>query len=297
MRRIVFISVAVLLVGLLLSGCGVPQADLDAASAEAAAAKAQVASLQSDYNKAKSDLTAAKAQAASLQSDLDAAEGDLADAESQASSLQSKYSTASSQLSSVKSELTAAQARIAELEAAVPEEPAEEEAAAEEEEEAVAEEEEEAAAAEEEEEAGEEVALTQEIINDEYGFSITVPADWSEVAGTHMFDYGAPAGVPSVYIDIIDGGGTLEDTLTNKLETAGANLVDIKSVEPITLNDGTTAEKAVLYWEIVGYEIDSVVISLEKGGKRYLFQINTISFMLAFDEPFFTRIGKTVKVN
>ena len=57
-RKYISLGVVLLLASLLLAACGVPQADLDAALAEATSLQSQLSSLQSDYEDASSDLAA-----------------------------------------------------------------------------------------------------------------------------------------------------------------------------------------------------------------------------------------------
>jgi len=78
MKKIVGITLLVVMALLLLSGCGIPQEDYDAVVAEKDTAKAQVASLQGDLGKAqsdlgkvRSDLTAVQDEHESLQTDYD----------------------------------------------------------------------------------------------------------------------------------------------------------------------------------------------------------------------------------
>ena len=93
MKKIIGIMLMVVMMLLLLSACGIPQEEHDAVVAERDAAKAQVASLQSD-------LTDAQSQISSLQSEYDEAKSDLSAAQSRASSLQSELTAATSALAS-----------------------------------------------------------------------------------------------------------------------------------------------------------------------------------------------------
>jgi len=118
MKKIAGILLMVVMVLLLLSSCGVPQENYDAAVTERDAAQSQVASLQNDLSKAKSELSAVNANVASLQEDCDAVESDLTAAQSAKSAAESARSAAERELSSVQSDLAAAEAKITELEAA-----------------------------------------------------------------------------------------------------------------------------------------------------------------------------------
>jgi len=100
-QRWFLISIVLLLVSLLVTGCGVAQEDY-------AAAQGQVASLQSELAGAQSDLAAAQGQMASLQSELAGAQSDLAAAQGQVASLQSE-------LAGARSDLAAAQGQVASL--------------------------------------------------------------------------------------------------------------------------------------------------------------------------------------
>jgi len=95
LKRWFLVGVMLLLVSLLVVGCGIPQEEHDAVIAERDAAQAEVASLQSEL--------------AGVQSDLAATETDLATSESD-------LATAQSRISSLQSDFTAAQAKVSELE-------------------------------------------------------------------------------------------------------------------------------------------------------------------------------------
>ncbi len=110
MKKIIGIMFTVVMVLLLLSGCGIPQEAHDAVVAERDAAKSQVASLQSDLAEAESHVETAE-------SDLAAAEGDLTTAQSQISSSKSDLTTAQSQISSLQTAVSTAETALAEAEA------------------------------------------------------------------------------------------------------------------------------------------------------------------------------------
>ena len=102
LKRWFLAGVVLLVVSLLVAGCGVPQEEHDAVVAERDAAQAEVASLQSEL--------------AGVQSDLAATEDDLAAAESDLGETESDLATARSSISSLQSDLRAAQAKVSQLE-------------------------------------------------------------------------------------------------------------------------------------------------------------------------------------
>ena len=120
----------VLLVCIVVVGCGVSQEEHDAVLAERNAARAEVASLQSDLAKMQSDLSDAESQFEGAQSHLESTRKEQLAAESQISSLQSQLestrkelsaaesqkSSLHSQISSLQSQLAGAKAKVAELE-------------------------------------------------------------------------------------------------------------------------------------------------------------------------------------
>jgi len=129
MKRWLTIGVALLLVSLLVVGCGVPQEEYDTVLDEAEVVKVEAASLQNQLNDAKSDLAKAESELAEAQSELarmqdeiEAAQSSKAAALSEISSLNSRVSSLQSQIASLRSDIAAVEARIAELNAAIEEE-------------------------------------------------------------------------------------------------------------------------------------------------------------------------------
>jgi outer membrane murein-binding lipoprotein Lpp len=317
MKKKIFIGVALLLTVALLAGCGgIPQEDYDKAVADKDAAQAQVTSLQTQLNtakadatKAKSDLTAAQSELTKAKSDLEAAQKEAASAKSAASSAQSQLSTAKTEATKAKSDLTAAQAKVAELEAkiaaleaAAPAEE-EEEAAAEEEEEAAAEEEEEAAAEEEEEAAGPTLTFTAATYtNDEYGFTVKYPEDWTEdpamETGDAVFNAsGAPYKIPGVSISISDivAGKSFCDGLIADQEEAGSTDMKCVSESDTTTFDGVAAKEIIFkYTTSTGYPIDAVVIGVEKDGKRIVVFVYTVGMYAPFSEAQEREVARTL---
>lgn len=127
------VGVALLLMSVLVAGCGMPQEKHDTVVAEADAVKAQIPSLESELATTESematvesDLAATESELATAKSNLESAQSELASAESQASSAESQLSSLRSQVSSLKSDiaaaesgLTTAQETITELEEAI----------------------------------------------------------------------------------------------------------------------------------------------------------------------------------
>ena len=104
-KRWFAVGVTVLLVSLLVVGCGVPQEEHDAVLAEQDAAQAEVTSLQSDLDKAQGQIETLESDVTKAQSQIEALESDVAEAQNQIQSAQSSASAARSQLSSFKSDL------------------------------------------------------------------------------------------------------------------------------------------------------------------------------------------------
>ena len=309
MKKKIFIGVALLLTVALLAGCGgIPQEDYDKAVADKDAAQAQVTSLQTQLNtakadatKAKSDLTAAQSELTKAKSDLEAAQKEAASAKSAASSAQSQLSTAKTEATKAKSDLTAAQAKVAELEAKIA--ALEAAAPAEEEEEAAAEEEEEAAAEEEEEAAGPTLTFTAATYtNDEYGFTVKYPEDWTEdpamETGDAVFNAsGAPYKIPGVSISISDivAGKSFCDGLIADQEEAGSTDMKCVSESDTTTFDGVAAKEIIFkYTTSTGYPIDAVAIGVEKDGKLISVFVYTVGMYAPFSEAQMREVARTL---
>ncbi|MFC1847605.1 hypothetical protein ACFLW5_02195, partial [Chloroflexota bacterium] len=105
-----FLITLLLLVPLLVVGCGIPQEDYDAVLAERDAAFTQAETLQSDLAQAKSQAGDLENELTTLQGELEILEASLAAKEGRISSLQSESSKKSSDLDALRT-------HIAELEA------------------------------------------------------------------------------------------------------------------------------------------------------------------------------------
>ena len=110
-KKWIAVGVALLLMAILVVGCGVPQEDYDAMIAERDTGLAKAASLESDLSATEStlaatesDLSATEGDLAATQSDLAATQSELADAESQISSLKSAANKAKSDLAATQEE-------------------------------------------------------------------------------------------------------------------------------------------------------------------------------------------------
>jgi len=288
MRKKVFIGVALLLVATMLAACGgIPQEDYDAVVADKDAAEAKVTSLTSQLTAAKSEATKAKSDLAAAQSELTAAQSDLEAAQSELASAKSAASSAQSAASKAKSDLTAAEATIAELETTIAE--LEAAAAAPEEEEEVAEEEEEAV--EEEEEEVVELSFTPtEYVNEEYGFSVKYPSDWTMEPGvaeapTVLWLGGAPYKIPAISVSVDDAeeGVSLADYLAASHEEAGNSDWEVKEESESTTADGSPATYIVgYYFAATGYDIDCAYLVAQKDGKWLIVSVYTVSIYAPF---------------
>ena len=105
-KRWFLVGVMLLLVPLLVVGCGVAQEDYDAVLAERDAAQAQVASLQSDMSE--------------TQSQIETLESDLADAQAQLTTVQSDYDKVNSDLAKTQDEIDALEILILALSGSLP---------------------------------------------------------------------------------------------------------------------------------------------------------------------------------
>lgn len=268
-----FLVGAALLACLLVVGCGVPQAEYDAAVADKDAAEARVASLQSDLSKAtsrtseaKNDLTLAQSELASAKSDLESAQSDLASAKSRASSaegkvssLQSRIPSLQSDIDTVQSDLEAAQAQITELESA-------------------------------------------EYVNEEYGFSVKYPSAWAENPDMERRNtvYNAsetPYNIPGVSIGVndIEEGVSFADELVADLEEGGSTEIEVVSERESTLADGTPASIVILqYTSADDYLIDALVLGVEKDGKRIYVLVYTVNIYAPFSEEQMSEVAHTL---
>jgi len=294
MRRKVIIGVALLVVVSLLTACGIPQEDFDAAVADKEAAEAQVASLQSDLAAAQSDLATAQSDLATAQSDLATAQSDLAASEDEVASANSQVSSLESEVASLESDLAAAEATIADLEAAAPAE--EEEEVAEEEEEVAEEEEEEVA--EEEEEVAEELSFeAATYTNEEYGFSVKYISDWTaqdDLSASYiiMWVSGDFAGYPfpGMRIFAVTDAESADDALT-----AAHDSIEIASTTEVTLADGTAAsESKITYISDTGSMMDARTIAVQKDGTWIVVSVYTVGAYIPVDEAQYSEMLHTL---
>jgi len=274
-------GMTLVMVGVLLAGCGVPQEDLDAAEAardaaqaevasleaDLAAAEAEVASLEADVTTAEAAVTAAEAATASVQADLDDAESDLAAANSAKATAQSALSTARSDLAAAESDLADALVTIAELEAAAA--PAEEEAA----------DDADAAPA-----AGGTAPTTftyETYTDDTYGFTIAYEASWVDDVdyGSYKVWGGVPWAVPSLTMNPVGYENTESGTVVEASDDyeatlmAGASFGSMISVNPGTLANGT--EVTIYIYEVLGdYPATNAGMYVDINGTDFIFTVS-----------------------
>jgi len=101
MKRKLLIGMVLVMVAILLSACGIPQADYDAVVAERDTAQANASSLQNELNDTKRDLTTKESALATAQSQIERLESDISSANSRASSANSRLEAANSELSAI----------------------------------------------------------------------------------------------------------------------------------------------------------------------------------------------------
>lgn len=104
-KRWFLVGVMLLLVSLMMVGCGVPQEEHDAVLAERDAAQAELASLQSDLATTQSQLATTESDLTALKADLETAKADLETAKANLETANSKISTLQADLSTQKKNL------------------------------------------------------------------------------------------------------------------------------------------------------------------------------------------------
>ena len=119
--------------------------------------------------------------------------------------------------------------------------------------------------------------------NDENGFYILYPDTMVKGKATSQWsvlDAADPATVPSIGVSVEDSGNVEQNTITVYKALGGTKIVKV-SEDATTLADGKT--KATLTkrtWEIGGYPIVTLTLTVEKGNKTIAFSYSNIDGMM-----------------
>ncbi|MBN1191481.1 MAG: hypothetical protein JXA46_17125 [Dehalococcoidales bacterium] len=118
--------------------------------------------------------------------------------------------------------------------------------------------------------------------NDEYGFYVLYPDTMIIGKATSegsVLDAAEPATVPSIGV-AIDTGDVDENTVAALTALGGTKIVKV-SEDATTLADGKTAATLTKRtWEIGGYPIVTLTLTVEKGGNNIAFSYSNIDAMM-----------------
>lgn len=132
--------------------------------------------------------------------------------------------------------------------------------------------------------------------NDQLGFSIKYPKDWTEKkdreTGKIIF-FASPDSVPALSISA-GWEGAFADIEKQALTDAGGTDIKVGTPTEITLADGTKATTAKVDWIIAGYDAETFVMGVQKGGKWILVNLTTVT-IYGYNEALFKEIATTFR--
>jgi branched-chain amino acid transport system substrate-binding protein len=130
--------------------------------------------------------------------------------------------------------------------------------------------------------------------NDQLGFSIKYPKNWTEKkereTGKIIF-YASEDGVPALSISY-GWEGAFADIETQALTDAKGTDIKVGTPTETTLADGTKVTTAKVNWNIAGYDAETFAMGVQKGGKWILVNLTTVT-LYGYDEARFKEIAFT----
>jgi hypothetical protein len=128
--------------------------------------------------------------------------------------------------------------------------------------------------------------------NDEYGFSISYPADWQTFnqPGSIFYAKGT-APIPALSVAQVEAG-TFADVVTAQLSKSGTG-IKVGEQKEVILKDGSKATAAKVDWTVRGYAGESYVVGVKQGNKWFVISVTTIGTFLPYDEGRFSEIANT----
>jgi len=130
--------------------------------------------------------------------------------------------------------------------------------------------------------------------NDQLGFSIKYPKDWTEKkdreTGKIVF-FASADSVPSLSISS-GWEGAFADIEKEALAAAGGTDIKVGTPAETTLADGTKVTYAKVNWIIAGYDAETFAMGVQKGGKWILVNLTTVT-LYGYNEALFKEIAFT----
>jgi chromosome segregation ATPase len=111
-RKVLKLGVLLLVISLVVVGCGIPQETYDVVVAERDAAQSEVQVLQGELDKAENDLATVTGELATAESQIETVESNMTEAENQIETLESDIADAESQIESLRSSVSAARGQL-----------------------------------------------------------------------------------------------------------------------------------------------------------------------------------------
>ena len=133
-----------------------------------------------------------------------------------------------------------------------------------------------------------------EITNEDYGFSLKHPSDWTDITRTALYEALAPIQITGLFVAVWNTawGPTLAEILSVILTEAP---VEILASGDTALADGTPAAVAEYKATIVGWPMHCYSIGVIKDGKWITINIWTIDQYARYDRALFEEIAHTLQ--
>jgi len=136
----------------------------------------------------------------------------------------------------------------------------------------------------------------KEIANEDYGFSLKHPSDWTDTTRTALYEAIAPTKVTGLFVAVwnVAWGSTLAEILSVILAEAP---VEILALGDSALADGTPATIMEYKASIVGLPMHCYSIGVTKDGKWITINIWNIDQYAMYDRALFEEIAHTLQFN
>lgn len=136
--------------------------------------------------------------------------------------------------------------------------------------------------------------IAKEFRNEQYGFSLKHPLDWTDTTRTGLYEAMAPSQVTGLFVSAWDAswGASLTEVLAVTLTEAP---VEIIASDDIVLADGTAAEVAEYKATIAGWPMHCYSIGVISDNKWIAVNIWNIDRFTGFDGDLFKEIAQTLR--
>jgi hypothetical protein len=135
----------------------------------------------------------------------------------------------------------------------------------------------------------------KEVRNAEYGFSFNVPADWSNITQTELYEGRAPTKITGLFASVWEAklGDSLAEVLSNSLQEGS---VEIIATGDTVLADGTMAQVAEYKATIYRWPMHCYSIGVKRGSRWITVNLWSIDQYAKFDRGLFEEIAHTLTV-